>query len=76
MSGSNSEHGPLQKALEAHHAALNSQHEMRAAANLRDQAVRDAISAGYSTKDIAAHIGVTQRRVQVMARNVASKEQS
>ena len=63
---------PLQKALEAHRAALSSQHEMRDAANRRDQAIREAVTAGYSTKAIAAYIGVTQRRVQAMA----SKEQA
>lgn len=58
---------PLTNVLQAHKAALNAQHAMRDAAAVRDQAVRDAIDVGYSTADIATHIGVTRRRVQVMA---------
>jgi FixJ family two-component response regulator len=58
---------PLAEALEAHLAVLGTQNQMRDAAALRDRSIRAAIAAGYSTKDIAAHIGVTQRRVQAMA---------
>lgn len=65
---------PLDEALEAHLAALNSQKAMREAAAIRGQAIRDAITAGYTTREIAAHLGVTQRRAQAMART--TKEQA
>jgi DNA-binding NarL/FixJ family response regulator len=65
---------PLAAALEAHLAALSSQNQMREAAVVRGQAIRDAITAGYTTKEIAAHLGVSQRRAQAMART--TKEQA
>lgn len=58
---------PLTNVLQAHQATLDTQHAMREAAALRDQAVRDAVAAGYTTADIASHIGVSRRRVQAMA---------
>ena len=63
----------LDAALKAHRTALASQQNMIEAATRRDDAVRAAIQAGNSTKDIAAHIGVTQRRVQAMANSTPAK---
>ena len=48
-------------------AALDSQSAMRDAAAVRGRAIRAALDAGHSTREIAARIGVTQRRVQAMA---------
>jgi hypothetical protein len=65
---------PLAAALEAHLAALASQNDMRDAAATRAEAIRAARTAGYTTRQIAAHLGVTVRRAQAMA--TTKKEQA
>ena len=62
---------PLANVLEAHQAAQAAQNEMRDAAAVRNRTVRAALDSGYTTADIARHIGVSQRRVQAMAKDAA-----
>lgn len=62
----------LEAAAAAHRAALAAQETMREQAQERDEAVRAAIAAGHSTKEIAGALGVIQRRVQAMATTAAN----
>jgi len=57
---------PLTTAMEAHAAALAAQEAMRAAARERDQAVRDARTAGIPANQLATALGVNRQRIHSM----------